>query len=51
MTNDSEAPVVLGESEVVDEVRNSKGGFVVSSQSCFSSWNAEEKPLEELRRR
>jgi hypothetical protein len=51
MTNDGEAPVVLGESEVMDEVRNSKGSSVESLQSSFSSWNAEEKPLEELRRR
>jgi hypothetical protein len=46
VTNDGEAPVVLGESEVVDEVWNSKGSSVASSQSSFSSWNAEEKPLE-----
>jgi hypothetical protein len=32
----------------MDEVQNSEGSSVASTESSSSSWNAEEKPLEEL---
>jgi hypothetical protein len=32
----------------VDELGMGEGSSVASTESSFSSWNAEEKPLEEL---
>jgi hypothetical protein len=34
--------------EDVDELQTSEGSSVASSESSSSSWDAEEKPLEEL---
>jgi hypothetical protein len=42
------APVASGDGGDVDEVQNGEGSSVASTESSSSSWNAEEKPLEEL---
>jgi hypothetical protein len=42
-----ELPVVPQGDEDVDELQMSEGSLVVSSESSSSSWDAEEKPLEE----
>jgi hypothetical protein len=43
-----ELPVVPRGDEDVDELQTSEGSSVVSSESSSSSWDAAEKPLEEL---
>jgi hypothetical protein len=40
--------VVSGDGGDVDELQNGEGSLVASTESSSSSWNAEEKPLEEL---
>jgi hypothetical protein len=41
-------PAVPRGDEDVDELQTSEGSSVASSESSSSSWDAEEKPLEEL---
>jgi hypothetical protein len=43
-----DAPMVLGGDGDQDEMQNGEGSSVASMESGSPSWNAEEKPLEEL---
>jgi hypothetical protein len=46
--NVGDAPMVLGGDGDQDKMQNGEGSSVASTELSSPSWNAEEKPLEEL---